>query len=431
MKRLFQLRLLLLAGTCLLISTGCDDDDDNGTNPNTRPTYPSTPVELMPRTSLATFGDVNVWHGGYGSGMALDLTSDEHFYIMTDRGPNFDGADGDSKVFPIPSFNPVIGRFKLENGEMNLVSSIVLKDASGTPITGLPNPVGAGGTGETPSDLDGNILPFDANGLDPEGIQFMNDGTFWVSDEYGPYMVHFNAGGTTIERLSPFSGGRRLPLVLQKRRPNRGMEGLTITPDESKIVGIMQSSLDNPSKSVRSTSKVTRIVVFDVATGTSKLFLYEQEAPALSNSEIRAISNTEFIVLERDGAFQDAGAVYKRLYKIDISNATDVLGDDTENGMMIDGKTLEESTRSEIEGAGINFVTKSLVFDILSISGGYPHDKPEGFVIINSTRIGIINDDDFGVDDNGNGGLVQKLLPGTTTTDSNKMYFVTLSTPLF
>ena len=35
------------------------------------------------------------------------------------------------------------------------------------------------------------------------------DGTFWVSDEYGPFITHFDAHGRQIGRLSPFDG--RLP----------------------------------------------------------------------------------------------------------------------------------------------------------------------------------------------------------------------------
>ena len=32
----------------------------------------------------------------------------------------------------------------------------------------------------------------------------MPDGTFWVSDEYGPYVTHFDAGGYEIGRLTPY-----------------------------------------------------------------------------------------------------------------------------------------------------------------------------------------------------------------------------------
>ena len=45
------------------------------------------------------------------------------------------------------------------------------------------------------------------DGYDPEGLVALRDGTFWVSDEYGPYITHFDKTGKEIERLSPW--GRR------------------------------------------------------------------------------------------------------------------------------------------------------------------------------------------------------------------------------
>ncbi len=32
-------------------------------------------------------------------------------------------------------------------------------------------------------------------GLDSEGLAALNDGTFWVSDEYRPHIVHYDANG--------------------------------------------------------------------------------------------------------------------------------------------------------------------------------------------------------------------------------------------
>ena len=92
--------------------------------------------------------------------------------------------------------------------------------------------------------LNGNPLTPSDHGLDSEGLVAMPDGTFWVSDEYGPFVVHFDAKGKELERLSPFNG--TLPKELSLRSPNEGMEGLTITPDGAMLVGIVQSALNTP-----------------------------------------------------------------------------------------------------------------------------------------------------------------------------------------
>jgi len=123
-----------------------------------------------------------------------------------------------------------------------------------------------------------------------------------------------------------------------------------ITPDGTTLVGIMQSALDNPFEdrtNIRSRSRVTRILTFDLASGATKQYIYLQEIPNLANSEIIALSKTEFHVLERDGNFPgnaSAPAVYKRVYKINLNGATDVSDPaDAEAGKLVNGKTLEQS----------------------------------------------------------------------------------------
>jgi hypothetical protein len=188
---------------------------------------------------LATIGGVNITAGGFGSSLARVPGSTDEFYGLTDRGPNVDGPNG-TKVEPIPSFTPAIGKFKLTGDQAVLEQMIPLQAANGTPYNGRVN--SQANTGETITDLNGTVLPADANGYDSEGLVALADGTFWVSDEYGPFITHFDANGKQIgSRLSPFDG--TLPAELAKRLANRGMEGLTVTPDGAMLVGLMQSAL--------------------------------------------------------------------------------------------------------------------------------------------------------------------------------------------
>ena len=92
----------------------------------------------------------------------------------------------------------------------------------------------------------------------------MPDGTFYVSDEYGPYITHFDATGRAIGRLSPLDGS--LPVELRNRLPNRGMEGLTITPDGTMLVGMMQSALNQPDNLAIDPKKIniTRLVTYQL-----------------------------------------------------------------------------------------------------------------------------------------------------------------------
>lgn len=327
------------------------------------------PYEVLKKTD----GGIEVRKGGFGSDACAYPGDNSKFYLITDRGPNIDykGPEGKGKLFPVPEYNPEIGLFQIQkNGSVKLLKTIGLKNPDGVKITGLPNPKGKGATGEIAYDLNDGILGLDEYGLDSEGLVSMNDGSFWVSDEYGPHIVHFSSEGKELERISPYgmtTNGRKIPAVLSKRRANRGMEGLAKTPDEKFLVGIMQSTLHNPSKKEIVNNRLIRIVKFELATGKTWQYLYQQNKETDSCCGITALSNDEFIVIERDGNFAGEKEAHKYLYKINLKDASDVNGDMTSGyGMIIDGKTLEQCTQKEVLDAGIKFAKKELITDLVT-----------------------------------------------------------------
>ncbi|KZN54380.1 hypothetical protein N474_01315 [Pseudoalteromonas luteoviolacea CPMOR-2] len=394
-------------------------------------------------------------NGGFGSDMVAHPSNKLQFYALTDRGPNatFTGDHGKGKKFPTPNYTPRIGLFELQNnGSIRKVKTILLKRPDGTPISGLPNTSSLGGTGETPYTVDGqpvlvdqtktyheidNPIKLDDYGLDGEGLVALSDGSFWVSDEYGPHIVHFDADGNEIARINAFTHDERvtlhLPQEFSNRRANRGMEGLAVTPDEKTLVGVMQSTMYNPDKTVKSLN-VTRIVAINLETQQVSQYLYSQEKEQNSNSGIVALSNTEFLVIERDGAFyQQTPEAMKRIYKIDLSNATDleqvteneVLTQHPELGLLISGNTIEQTVQQAgwngLTTHGIQPVSKTLVLDLVQ-EISYPHDKLEGMWLIDSSRLAVINDDDFATWST-DGVLEQKYLDlGRTQVDENKLY---------
>jgi hypothetical protein len=209
------------------------------------------------------------------------------------------------------------------------------------------------------------------------------------------------------------------------------MEGVA-TPDGGKtLVGVMQSPLDNPKAAGRA-SRLVRIVVVNTETGASKQYAYLLDTPSLANSDIVALGGSRYVVVERDGNFIQSGSAAKRLYQIDLAGATDI--SDPGNGaagLLVGGKTLEELTANQADPAGVlraagyEPVAKQLAVDLLVAYPGYAHDKGEGLTLVAPGRIAVSNDDDFGVT-TGTGGLVQKLIPGTTQTDFTEVVFVDL-----
>ncbi|EFK35643.1 Uncharacterized protein conserved in bacteria [Chryseobacterium gleum] len=419
------MKKLLWSAVMLTVLASCKSDDDT-TIINQDINYSKLPQEF-PFTKLATINGVDVINGGFGSGAAAHPTRKGEFYVITDRGPNTDFQDG--KKFLAPNFTPTIMHFKINaDGNIEVIKYIKLKNPFGQPITGLPNPAGMGSTGETAYDASGNVLGTDKYGLDSESIVAAADGTFWVSDEYGPHIVHYSADGMEMERISPVgvdTGPRKLPAVLAKRRANRGMEGLCMAPDGRTLVGTIQSMMYVPSKALATNKTLTRIVTFDTVTGQTKQFLYKQEGGASDSvCDITAISNSEFLVIERDGNFGSQGGI-KKVYRINLSNATDVSGPDINavDGMKVNGKALEQCSWDEITNAGIKTVTKTLAVDLVA-KLGYEHDKFEGIVYLGNNKLAVFNDDDFGVVDDGNGNPKAKILPKTGKVDKGTMYVV-------
>lgn len=426
------LRLALL--TTLVASTVISCTDHNIENPGGGNYLAKATFKTAPVLSTMSNG-TKIYGSGYGSSMAQVPGEWDSFYLMTDRGPNVDGTNS-AKIFPAPDFNPHIAKFKLVGDELVYQSSVAFKNAAGMKLTGRPNLPGEGNAGETALDFTGAPIANDPEGIDCEGLAVdPTDGTFWVSDEYGPHIVHFDKSGKTIERINPFgtgTGGRKLPKVLARRRPNRGMEGLTISPDGKFLVGMMQSPIYNPSKTKVANSRVLRLVVFNIASGETKQYVFLTESTKTLSSEIVAITGNTFLVLERDQDYAggNPASLVKRVYKIDISAATDISDpENKESGLLFGGKTVDEMTDPELTTNNIKPVIKELVADILAIPGGYAHDKAEGLVIINNNMIAVVNDDDFGIvsPETPDNSIIQKILPSTMLTDQNVIYFIPLS----
>ena len=414
--------------------------------------------------------------GGYGSSFYQDPGHPGWFYGVTDRGPNADddGPIGD-KVFTDPTFNPQISLFHLVDGQAVLEKKIILRAPDGSAYNGLPNPVTKiAASAEKAEDLFGTIInptqPYIVpgsnpavtlnpdNGYDSEGLVALPDGSFWVSDEYGPFITHFDRNGKEIERLSPWGAdtgdglgaghnvdtAHPLPLELQLRTKNKGMEGLTITPDGTTLVGILQSALTQPdyAKGVKAANVApVRIVTVNLRTKATHEYLYLLTDPGTTGSavsEITALSDTKFLVDERDGNQGEPGkAAFKDLFEIDLTGATDVLPGASytfqpgstsvldsakPQGLLVGGKSIEAyvgaastaqagaaSTAQAgllLAQAGLQPVSKTPYLEIgtllnqLDPAGAFfSHDKIEGVATTDGGRtVYLSNDSDFGMD---------------------------------
>jgi hypothetical protein len=307
--------------------------------------------------------------GGFGS----DLTytgQDNVFLAAPDRGP-FDGLTDE----------PYLDRVHFLHITTNIGASfpninVLLLDTRFLRNKGGEIFEGAAGSFNT-SD------PALSLRLDPEGIRVGPQGSFYVSDEYGPYVFEFNREGQLLHRIdvpakyaiaNPSSDPNvELTGNTSGRQANRGMEGLAISPDGRFLFGMMQNALlqDN-GLSTGTTDRLglnNRILKIDLKTGETSEYVYvlDEIRRGAGVCEILAINDREFLVIERDNRSflqtppQEPGR--KRIYKINLDGATDVSG--------------VASLPAGALPAGITPVTKSLFIDLLDADFGLKPTIPE------------------------------------------------------
>lgn len=343
---------------------------------------------------------------GLGSGVVFagkDADGSIVLYAVGDRGPNADAPDyvpapgakpEPAKIFPAPGYTPSLAKLRVKDGKVEVLAITPLLTADGKPISGRPLPKGSvGSTGETPLAADLSVLPTDTNGLDTEGIAVAPNGSLWLCDEYGPFLVHVDAATGKI--LKKYGPGQGLPEIVAKRQPNRGFEGVAVTKD-GKVFAAVQSILDVDGKVKASKAPFIRIVELNPATGKTRMFGYPLDTDAYKKNadaklgDLTAISPTKLLTVE-----QGKGVDKKMrniVYAIDLSQATDLTGKTAP-----DGKPLETvSDPAALEKLGVKLAKKTKVADLRAL--GWTAEKAEGLSIAPDHKTLILtSDNDFGM----------------------------------
>jgi hypothetical protein len=313
---------------------------------------------------------------GSGSGMALDLkswtkTADGYrgtLYVLPDRGYNVEGTtDYRARLNKVSvTFKPIegaaVGSAAAEGDAITLKvdDTILLTDAAGEPMSGLDPAEG----GVRPAAGAIPALPQTANGrvaLDPEAVVLLADGSFFVSDEYGPYIYHFSRAGKMLSAIRPpeaviprrkgkdhFSANapgagapRPDPANPETgRQNNQGLEGLALTPDGKHLVTILQSATRQDGGDKPETRNYTRIFYYDISNPDQAKLVrhYVVSLPVFdadgkpriaAQSELLALDESRFLLLCRDGngfGTKNALSLYRKIEVLDVTGATDLVG---------------------------------------------------------------------------------------------------------
>lgn len=133
---------------------------------------------------------------------------------------------------------------------------------------------------------------------------------------------------------------------VQGRRFNQGMEGIALTPDNKKLVTLLQSATyQDTNGTAQQTRNVTRLMIYDISNGrapANPVGDYALELPiytlagngaaanrTAAQSEILALNDTQFLVLARDGlglGLTTGNPVFKSVMLVDAAGATNLAG---------------------------------------------------------------------------------------------------------
>lgn len=366
-------------------------------------TLPEAPKVMLTTADvqLTPVEGFNFKWGGF-SGLSFikeEKNGDMLFWTLTDRGPNGTEFKRDKKVmrgFFSPNFTPSFIQLKYVKAENKvvIVKTIPFHNSDNKPMSGLP-PKESISKVESPTDLTGTSLEQDNSGVDSESMTVDDKNHFWVGEEYFPSILEFNNKGKLLARILPASQPgaalkkNEIPNAYTHRGFNRGFEAIGYK--NSKIFFMSQSPLKVPDAHKDKEFSVIRIGVFNTKTRIYEAeYLYPLTHKKVEKiGDLTMINDNEFYVIEQNG---DVGSDSVHLiYKVDLSQATNLVKSPLEHN--------PEAYAQKDLLAKVTPAAKTLAVNL--VKAGYSEfEKMEGLTIINDTTLAIINDNDFGVENN-------------------------------
>ncbi len=165
----------------------------------------------------------------------------------------------------------------------------------------------------------GNGRQLTGDDFDIESVQRGHDGSFWIGDEFGPFLLHADSHGRLLSAPVPFPLGKapQNPYLGSDQanvQGSGGFEAMAQSKDGRYLYPIVEKALIND------TDKSRRIISeFDTRTGhyTGKTWSYRVDTDANLAADAQMIAPGRLLVLERDD-FDGAKAVTKRVYEVKL-----------------------------------------------------------------------------------------------------------------
>ncbi|MCP2354375.1 hypothetical protein HD597_001395 [Nonomuraea thailandensis] len=213
--------------------------------------------------------------------------------------------------------------------------------------------------------------------FDVESIVRAADGTYWIGDEFGPYLLHFDHKGRLLDAPAPLPGVRAPENPdLNGGQPNlassKGFEGMARGVDGRRLYPLLEGTVSGDP------AGTLRMYEFDLRKRayTDRRWTYRLEDPSHAIGDAIAVDENRFLIIERDNGQGDAAKV-KRIY-------------------------LADRRDQDRDGA----LDKTLVADLLNLAdprglGGapgtfrFPFQTIEDVIILDDRTLGVLDDNNF------------------------------------
>ncbi|MER6513666.1 esterase-like activity of phytase family protein [Nonomuraea sp. NPDC001636] len=213
--------------------------------------------------------------------------------------------------------------------------------------------------------------------FDVESIVRATDGTYWIGDEFGPFLLHFDRKGRLLDAPIELPGVKAPENPwLNGAQPNlagsKGFEGMARSVDGRRLYPLLEGTVNgDPAGTLRMNEFDLRKRAY-----TGRTWTYRLEDPAHSIGDAVAVDANRFLIIERDN-LQGEAAKVKRVYVADTRDR-------------------------DHDGA----LDKTLVADLLDLAdprglGGppgtfrFPFQTIEDFVVLDDHTLGLLDDNNF------------------------------------
>lgn len=220
--------------------------------------------------------------------------------------------------------------------------------------------------------------------FDPESVRRDKNGNLWFGEEFGPFLVKADATGKVLRQevslpgvFAPQNPYRNGTAIASNLGSSLGFEGMAINPAGDRLYTLLEGTVTGDP------ARTLRINEFNIDTEsyTNNSWRYKLENVGTAIGDMTAISDTEFLVIERNGNTATNPGVngpVKRIYRID-TRVVDADGN-VAKSLVVDLMNIADP--NDLDGDGSTTFT-------------FPYVTVESVLILDASTLLVINDNNF------------------------------------